>query len=222
VALLLLPTPGDHARRSAVDLRVQEAALIPEWLADVARRMFPKKDAPPPTVTVDGYTMPVERCYPMRALADGRVPRITSRHAIHNPSRPRHRGVDLFYPYVASDPPMRIGDGGRTAKWWVPDRTWAVAVADGVVEKAGSSATGFRVWLRHPGGMASGYFHLSELATTEGATVRMGDPLGVIGDNPSDHDARHLHFEVFLGDLRTYPKGTVDPEAWLKGARVLR
>jgi hypothetical protein len=173
------------------------------------------------TETVGGLVLPFHRCWPLRALPDGRRPAITSRHAIHNPERPNHRGVDLFYRYQPGDPPMRVGDGGRTGRWWIPDHTWAVAPADGLVELAGTSRTGHRVWVRHAGGLLTGGFHMTELAVKPGDAVRMGDPIGVVGDNPADHHARHLHWEVYTGPIGRYPKGTVDPERWLRGAKVL-
>jgi hypothetical protein len=173
------------------------------------------------TEFVNGLVLPFHRCYPLRALPDGRKPQITSRHALNNPERPTHRGVDLFYRYLPSDPPMRTGDGGRTSRWWIPDRTWAIAPADGLVEIAGNSKTGHRVWIRHAGGLATGGFHMTELAVKAGDAVKMGDPIGIVGDNPNDHDARHLHWEVYTGALKGYPKGTVDPERWLRGAMVL-
>ena len=54
-----------------------------------------------------------------------------------------------------------------------------------------------------------------------GDTVNMGDPIGIAGDNPIDHDARHLHWEVYRGKLGKYPRGTIDPERFLRGAKVL-
>jgi murein DD-endopeptidase MepM/ murein hydrolase activator NlpD len=54
-----------------------------------------------------------------------------------------------------------------------------------------------------------------------GDAVKMGDPIGIVGDNPIDHDARHLHWECYLGEIGKYPKGTIDPERFLRGAKVL-
>lgn len=173
------------------------------------------------TEQLDGLTLPFHRCYPLRALPDGRKPTITSRHAIHNASRSTHYGVDLFYKWQAGDAAMKVGDGGRTAKWFIPERTMAVAPADGLVELAGNSRTGHRVWIRHAGGLLTGGFHMTELAVRPGDAVKAGDPIGTVGDNPVDNDARHLHWEVYSGTLANYPKGTVDPERFLKGASVL-
>lgn len=164
--------------------------------------------------------MPPTRCWPLRALPDGRKPTITSRHAIHNPSRPTHRGVDLFYRWQPGDG-GKLGDGGRTAKWFIPDNTWSIASADGEVEVAGSSKTGWRAWIRHAGGLLTGGFHMTELAVKVGDAVRLGDPIGIVGDNPNDVDARHLHWELYDGQLARYPAGSVDPERWLHGAVML-
>ena len=173
------------------------------------------------TEKVGGLVLPYRRCYPLRALPDGRKPVITSRHSTHNSERPNHHGVDFFYPYKAGDAPMKIGDGGRTTKWHIPNNTWAVAPADGMVEIAGTSKTGYRVWIRHAGGLLTGGFHMTLLAVKAGEAVKMGDPIGIVGDNPNDHDARHLHWECYAGPIGKYPRGTVDPERFLRGAIVL-
>lgn len=172
------------------------------------------REGPPP--------IPSPRCYPLAALADGRAPVVTSRFRTRNPSRPTHNGVDLFYAYrAASDPPMKAGDGGRAGSWWIPDGTLAIAVAAGRVELAGASRTGFRAWLEIGGGWRVGYFHLAELLVRAGDVVDLGTPIGIVGDNPIDHDARHLHLELHYGELDAYPRGCRDPEALLEGATIL-
>jgi hypothetical protein len=192
-------------------------AVVISWFRRVAEA-FVVDDG---TVTRGDLVMPRERFWPLRQLRDGREPQITSRHAIHNPERPSHRGVDMFYRYVASDPPMRIGDGGRTARWWIPVGTLAVASADGLVEIAGPSKTGWRVWLSHAGGLRTGYFHLRSLTVKAGEAVKAGSPIGIVGDSPAGYDAAHLHFEVYRGPIKKYPTGTIDPERWLRGAAFL-
>lgn len=169
---------------------------------------------------VDGMAGPLTRAsieeygryWPLRALSDGRFPDITSGFKARNASRPRHNGVDIFYPYLPGDPPMPVGDGGRTRKWWIPDGTVAVAVCNAYVHVAAPGATGHRVWLRAEGDDYFGYFHLSGLLVEQGGVVKAGDPIGVVGDNPVDNDARHLHFEVHRGLLKNYPDGLLDPE----------
>ncbi len=174
------------------------------------------------TVLVHGLEMPAVRCWPLRMLKDGRKPTITSRHCSHEPTRPTHYGADLFYVYRADDPPMKVGDGGRTTRWWIPDETHAIAPADGIVERCGDSGTGKFAWVRHAGGLCTGNFHLSRLIVKIGQIVKMGDSLGIVGDNPRDNDARHLHGELYQGDpLHTYPHGTLDPELWWIGAQML-
>ncbi len=116
---------------------------------------------------------------------------------------------------------MRIGDGGRTSRWFIPDHTWSIAPADGLVEIAGNSKTGYRVWMRHAGGLLTGGFHMVELAVKSGDAVKMGDVIGIVGDNPIDNDARHLHWECYVGELGKYPRGTIDPERFLKGSVIL-
>jgi murein DD-endopeptidase MepM/ murein hydrolase activator NlpD len=156
--------------------------------------------------------------HPLPLLPDGRKPRITSHHKTRNPSRPTHDGVDWFYPTMPGDPAWKLGDGGGTTnkKWIVPPGTPAIAAAAGVVQLAGNTPTGWRVWIDH-GSLRTGYFHLTELFVTEGEHVAAGQQLGLVGDNPRDHDARHLHFELSASD-RYAP---IDPAPFFDRAAFL-
>jgi len=138
---------------------------------------------------------------PLPKLPDGRVAAITSE--FRPPDRPNHDGVDLFYPWRAGDEPDFVGDkgcAGKTAdgkpKWVIPYNTFAIAAAHGTVLTAGNSKTGYRVWIDHGNGLRSGYFHLLDVRVGVGWPVEAGTPLGLVGDNPADHDGRHLHFEL--------------------------
>lgn len=138
---------------------------------------------------------------PLPQLADGRSAVVTS--AFRPPERPKHLGIDLFYRWRPGDEPSFVGDkgcAGRTAdgapKWCVPYDTPAVAAAAGVVQHAGPSPSGFRCWIDHLNGWRTGYFHLIDMRVAVGQRVEAGDELGLVGDNPVDHDGRHLHFEL--------------------------
>lgn len=185
-------------------------------------------------LTVDGFAGPntlgsilggaaaLAKFYPLRALTDGRQPVITSGFYTENPSRSTHKGVDFFYKWQEGDPLVAVGDGGAiakrgTIKWWYPDNTCAVSAADGVVSEAGNTKTGHRVWVDHGHGERTGYFHLQNCLVSIGQRVDAGHPLGLIGDNPSGHDGKHLHFEV--SPVGKY--APINPRVWLKGAGYL-
>jgi murein DD-endopeptidase MepM/ murein hydrolase activator NlpD len=166
------------------------------------------------------------RCWPLRALADGRRPTITSGFRTRNPSRPTHQGVDLFYRWKPSDGPVRVGDGGAARdrktgqpKWFIPAGTMAVASAAGRVVRASRSPTGHIVWIDHRCGWFTGYMHLRGVVVRVGADVQLGDVLGEVGDNPRATDASHLHFET-VTSLSGHPRGCRDPELWLQRAAV--
>lgn len=167
--------------------------------------------------------MPPARCWPLRALVDGRKPVVTS--GFRNPDRPKHNGCDLFYAYRSGDPAMAIGDAGRTPKWWIPEGTEAIAQADGVVVAAGPIPTGGSVWIEHDGGYFTAFRHLDvrkwKLLVKVGDRVALGQVIGIVGDNPIDYDADHLHCELHAGPLSEYPKHLVDPQLFWKGAQVL-
>ena len=152
---------------------------------------------------------------PLPALAGGRFAMITS--SFRPADRPDHNGVDLFYIWKPGDKPDFVGDKGcagkkpdGTPKWVVPYGTYAVAAAPGIVQIAGNSATGYRLWIDHGNRLRTGYFHLLDLIVAVGERVELGQNLGRVGDNPKDHDGRHLHFELSPVD-RYAP---IDPEPY--------
>lgn len=155
--------------------------------------------------------------WPLTELPDGRKPVITS--GFRNPHRPKHTGVDLFYRYFPDkDPPMKVGDGGRTAKWWIPEGTEAIATHAGQIVRAGKIATGYRVELDIGNGWSTVYIHLASLGhgVVAGNHAASGDVIGIVGDNPVDHDADHLHFELWHNGERKDPKLLLDTSGVLK------
>lgn len=158
--------------------------------------------------------------WPMPVLPDGRKAVITSGFKTNNQSRPDHDGVDMFYAWKYGDRPDFTGDHGAAGKqpngdpkWVVPYGVRCLAAADGVVQIAGKIGTGYRMWIDHGNGWRTGYFHLLDVnGFAVGDKVTAGTPLGLIGDNPKDGDARHLHFELSPSD-RYAP---VNPEPYLK------
>lgn len=171
---------------------------------------------------------PEKRCYPLRCLPDLRKPVITSGHKARNHSRGNHYGVDLMYAYKPDDPPMKVGDGGRTAHWWIPPNTYAIAPFSGRVVIAGNSPTGKRVWLAHPSGWNAGFFHLDLLVgNLVGEALEMGEEIGRVAHNPAGgSDPNHLHFELAWGDIvdtikrGLYPRGVIDPELMLESGTL--
>jgi murein DD-endopeptidase MepM/ murein hydrolase activator NlpD len=154
--------------------------------------------------------------YPLPVLPDGRIAVITS--SFRPADRPNHDGVDLFYRWRAGDKPDFVGDKGcagknpdGTPKWVIPYGVTARAAAAGTVQIAGNSPTGYRLWIDHDNGLRTGYFHLLDLRVAVGQVIPAGTELGLIGDNPKDHDGRHLHFELSPVD-RYAP---IDPAPYL-------
>lgn len=138
---------------------------------------------------------------PLPVLSDGRKAVVTSE--FRPADRPNHDGCDWFYRWRDGDHPDFVGDHGCAGKgadgkpvWVVPTGTLAIAAAPGKVTLAGDSPTGHRIWIDHGNGLRTGYFHLLDVRVTVGQSVAAGVPLGLVGDNPVDHDGRHLHFEL--------------------------
>lgn len=142
---------------------------------------------------------------PLPILHDGRRAVITSE--FRPADRPNHAGVDWFYAWRTGDKPDFVGDHGcagknadGTPKWVVPTGVLAIAAGGGVVQLADDSPTGHRVWIDHGNGLRTGYFHLLDLRVKVGDPLFAGMAVGLVGDNPADHDGRHLHFELSPAD----------------------
>lgn len=155
---------------------------------------------------------------PMPTLPDGRRAVITSGFKTRNPSRPNHDGVDFFYEYRLGDEPSFVGNGGGAGRgadgrprWVVPHGVSAIAGADGRVSFAGPTTTGHQVSIDHSNGLRSIYNHLMDTAVRVGEWVMTGFPVGRVGDNPADGDARHLHFGV-----REVGGDWLDPELFIR------
>ena len=99
---------------------------------------------------------------------------------------------------------------------------------------AGPDARGLGVTIAHGAGWTTYYTHLAALRVKAGERVTAGQPLGVIGDDPTDPgDRRHLHFELRRGGraagaidpaplLATWPAIALEPAALRNGNLVYR
>ncbi|RVT42168.1 M23 family metallopeptidase [Sphingobium algorifonticola] len=71
------------------------------------------------------------------------------------------------------------------------------AVTDGIVEYAGRhGGHGNYVKLRHGGGIATGYAHMSRIASVPGQRVRRGQVIGYVGSSGLS-TGPHLHYELY-------------------------
>lgn len=123
-----------------------------------------------------------------------------------------HYGVDILYPRQGAPVGIPISS---TPGFIMYFSTAAVAAHDGVVTMASRIGTGNRVRIKGDG-IESAYMHLSSMSVREGQNVRAGDPVGVIGDDPTNPiDPAHLHFELHLAGTR------LDPEPHLRDAHYV-
>jgi hypothetical protein len=99
-----------------------------------------------------------------------------------------HEGVDLLAPTGA---PVRAANDGV------------------VVLRRDCFNSGQTIFIDHGGGIFTGYFHLSEMQVEDGARVRRGQRIGLVG-NTGRSSGPHLHFAV-RADGRY-----VDPQTFMK------
>jgi murein DD-endopeptidase MepM/ murein hydrolase activator NlpD len=87
------------------------------------------------------------------------------------------------------------------------------AAADGVVEQAGwnSGGYGLMIMIDHPQlNMKTRYGHSSKLFVKAGDVVKKGQVIAMIGTTGRS-TGTHLHFEVYVNNVRTNPLGYVHP-----------
>lgn len=130
-----------------------------------------------------------------------------------------HHGCDLMYRRKAGGPDtmwpqgltrmngVQKSYGDTKGKFFVPDAVYACAARDGMIWECARSPRGIQIVIDHGKPFATYYQHLSSvlfpLGITRGAqaiAVKAGQPLGVIGFDPSGADRQylmHLHFEVW-------------------------
>ncbi|GGB28696.1 peptidase M24 [Sphingomonas metalli] len=95
-----------------------------------------------------------------------------------------HKGMDIAAPYG----------------------TPILAARDGTVASAGRNAGyGNFVKLNHPGGLASGYGHMSRIAVRGGQQVRQGQVIGYVGSTGLS-TGPHLHWEVWKNGQSVNPR----------------
>jgi hypothetical protein len=79
------------------------------------------------------------------------------------------------------------------------------AVTDGRVDYAGwHGGHGKYVRLRHDGGLASGYAHMSRVAVASGQAVRRGQVIGYVGSTGLS-TGPHLHYELYRNGATINP-----------------
>ncbi|NIJ09511.1 murein DD-endopeptidase MepM/ murein hydrolase activator NlpD [Sphingomonas vulcanisoli] len=79
------------------------------------------------------------------------------------------------------------------------------AATDGVVSFSGwHGGHGNYVQIRHPGGMGTGYAHMSRILVHAGDHVRAGQIIGYVGSTGLS-TGPHLHFEVFKNNVAVNP-----------------
>jgi murein DD-endopeptidase MepM/ murein hydrolase activator NlpD len=122
-------------------------------------------------------------------------------------------------------------DGHEAYDWELPEGTPLLAVADGVVLRAGESepipcplfgrpVRELAVLLSHPWpgaendlALVSGYAHLSRVDVEPGQPVRQGQPIGLSGNTGCSTQA-HLHFNVRRYEPRAGRAILLDPYGW--------
>lgn len=120
-----------------------------------------------------------------------------------------------------------FGDAGYAAHFGLPHRAIDIpiaqgsvvsAVADGTVVKVSDNGMGFNsLVLRHDGGYATLYGHVSAFLVQEGQEIAAGDPIALSGGRPGSPGAgnlttgAHLHFELIKDGVQTDPLPLLTP-----------
>jgi murein DD-endopeptidase MepM/ murein hydrolase activator NlpD len=131
-----------------------------------------------------------------------------------SPTPPRtspHLGVDLMFRRRTEGDMLQSYpvDGVGGSRWhFMPPDVPVVAARGGRIWSAGIGQRGWSVVIDHGPDVpyATFYQHLSRLLVgarapgAGGPTVAVGQPIGIVGGDPSGYKLRHLHFELWEGD----------------------
>ncbi len=131
-------------------------------------------------------------------------------------TRVLHLGADIMFRRQSAGELAEVyrpGTRHGTKHYYMPDNVPALAASNGVVTFAGWTRRGFTVQVFHPDGWTTYYTHLALLSVHVGQVVEDGQPIGVIGFDPTDkRKLMHLHFELWRGKKRS---GATNPEPYL-------
>src|SRR6478735_2309592 len=153
------------------------------------------KSCPTDAVFDDGWVWPVP---PMRPWRGGPVynPEVSQEF-----KDPDHLGVDIMYRRKSKADLLtayRPGTPDGTSQWFAPSGTPVIAARAGKVWSVQKTTRGIAVVLDHAKPFATFYQHLESAIVRPGAYVTVGQPLGVMGFDPTDDERlRHLHFAVW-------------------------
>lgn len=115
----------------------------------------------------------------------------------------KHLGVDLMFRRASrTDLADAFPPGTRGGSRWhvMPNDLPALAASAGRVRYARWTARGFTVVIDHVAPWSTYYTHLARLLVEPGQTVAAGEPIGIIGGDPSNAPhLRHLHFALWRG-----------------------
>jgi hypothetical protein len=144
-----------------------------------------------------------------------------------------HAGADIMFERAKHLPKDAKGrcltcPPHESSGYFVPEGTPVVAAHAGKVWSVAHTTMGIRIVIDHGKPWATVYQHLESTTLplhhkgkqhdgSTALTVEIGEPLGVVGYDPSDSGGvRHLHFELWHGNA------PVDPWPSLQHWRVLR
>lgn len=94
-----------------------------------------------------------------------------------------------------------------------PEGTRIRAALNGTVDKTGEdSRAGKYIYLTHENGLRTFYCHCSEILAEEGAVIRQGETIALVGSTGMS-TGPHVHFEVRKNNIRFDPYPLLENEA---------
>ena len=86
------------------------------------------------------------------------------------------------------------------------DRVVKACLSGTVVYSGYTHKDGYILIIEHDGGVISVYKHNKRVIKKTGSSVKLGDPIGIVGNTGENTDGPHLHFELWMDQTPVNPK----------------
>ncbi|MEE1012261.1 MAG: M23 family metallopeptidase [Acutalibacteraceae bacterium] len=232
IASKISPSAFEKIRNNYMDIMQKDMSAdeIVEQLKGAAEYVFtPQKDVPAISgnVTVESYEVTSDETG--ATVAVGGIVDASGGGDIE--AKEAVKGTSFAPYFISVEPVLPVKNGRITSKFGYRTNPVSgkygfhtgldLAAAEGtpvsacfygkIIETGSSDVWGEYVLMEHSDGLHTYYCHLSEIYVNEGAVIRQGETVGLVGSTGWS-TGPHLHFEVRINGVRVNPEKVLYPD----------